>query len=247
MVPKNLKFLLALIIVSKLFSSEISSNNIKSSSMVNLGFFNMFKSKEFEEPFSAGIYNNKTYYHMPSNSWNDLFYIILRYDRKLKKLKLRGGWELELNFSGSGDSKGEACKIEKDTDLGKTLSSELYANFVDHKLTFYLTLFYIKEFKFLSPYTGFSAGACIGWFTYNEIAYKEISQAEIAYRDTFIKILPALKIYFGTVIKISDNLNDLFIEGSFKYSYEPILKYSLKERYIKFQISGFMLGAGFRY
>lgn len=248
MVPKNLKiFILILIFYSHNFVFADPDTN--SSKMINFGFFNMFKRDEFKNPFSSGIEDKKTYYRMPDNSWNDLFYITLSYDWNLKKLlNFRYGWELEINFSGSGNSEGDAAKIEKDTDLGKVINATRYADFVDHKFTFYLNFsYFFFKFKIFEPYFNLSAGLGLGWFTYNEIVGNEVSEGEKPYRDTFIKIFPALKISSGTVIKISETINDIFIQFSYKFAIEPLLKYSVEERYIKFQISGFMIGAGFRY
>jgi len=252
---KRIIILLILSITTRIYAqtNTITSNkNEKTSKMINLGFFNMFTSSEFSEPYSAGKYEGNTYYRMPSNSWNDKFYVTLSFDWEfIKSLNLRIGWGMEFNFAGSGDSEGSADKVEKDTDLAKDANKgEFYANFVCHKVTAYLN-FISFPFKvsIIDFYAGIGGGIGIGWFTYNEILDKEISEFERPYRRTFVKILPAVKLFAGLLVHISDIFEPLFVETAFKFADEPVMKYSTSEitRYIKFQVSGFMLGAGVRY
>ncbi len=221
---------------------------IKSSKMDNLGFFYMFTSSKFDNHYSAGYEDDKKYFHIPYNSWNDSFYIVLNFDWEfVKKFKLRYGWGIELNFSGSGNSEGEADKIPSDSDLAKE-GADNYANFVSHKFTGYFNLVdYPLKLSFLELYAGVGVGGGIGWFTYNEIADKNISTFEQNYRETFIKLLPAIKIFGGIILYISDSIEPIYLEIAYKFSKEPIFYHSAFKRYVKFQVSGFMLGVGFRY
>jgi len=252
---KNLiTFLLLLLIAVNIYSEDniniTNVSNEKTSKMINLGFFYMFPSSEFEEPYSEGREGDKLYYRMPANSWNDSFYIILNFDWDfIQKINLRIGWGLEFNFGGSGDSEGAADKVKIDTDLAKAKGGEFYANFVSHKVMSYLNfIFYPYSIEFIDFYTGIGSGIGIGWFTYNELVDKEVSEYEQNYRDTFVRLLYCLKFFGGIVLHISDTFEPLFVETSFKLANEPILKHTTGfDRYIKFQISGWMLGIGVRY
>ncbi|MBN1898017.1 MAG: hypothetical protein JW827_04505 [Spirochaetes bacterium] len=227
------------------------SKEEKSTLKVNVGFFYLFSSGGFNQPYSADVQGEEIYYRMPVNSFNDSLYISIGFDWDfLKQYRSRLGWSLELNFGGSGDSEGSADKIESSTDLGLAKGGELYANFAAHRITAYLNIFsYPYKLSLLHFYTGLGAGLGIGWFTYNELVEQEISEYEQNFRATFVKLIPGFKIFAGFILDYSlfDLFEPFFLEMAYKISPTPKMKHEDFGTRIEFQTSGFMLGLGFRY
>ena len=246
-----------------------SSTNYKdsleddSSSMVNLGFFFMQEKKEFADKFSEGRYNENTgiFYNIPSNSWNDLFYVVINYDYPLdflSFLKSRWGWSIGINLAGSGNDDGDSSEVGPSSDLGKANNGlPLYLYYNDHTFPLLLT-FRITPVSFwlIDIYTGVGGGWYLGLITYNELVEKDRSEYDKQFEKTFIKGSPVGKIFIGIAVETIEELQTIFLEINYKFVTDPIVtndylqKSGIKGTYkrsIRFQTSGWSLGFGFRY
>ena len=240
-----------------LFSTnKIIITNIKSSFMINLGFFFMLESEKFSDKFSQGTFGDdkKPYYHFPFNSWNDNLYIVISLDWKFSLLDiehLRWGWSLGINLAGSG-GKENSIFVTPDSDLGiaKGGTKGFYAIYNNLKFPLMLNLRFHPidrdEFKF---YLGGGAGVCFHFITYNELMQPDRIKNDEKYEKTFIPIMPIFKIFLGISFTTIEMFGEMFLEVNYKFTENPIVtnEYLDPGRSVTFQASGLSLGFGFRY
>ncbi len=238
---------------------KVESKETPSSMMVNFGFFWLQANGKFKKKFSAGYEDsNNIYYRMPFNSWNDSFYVIFSFDWKidiLSQLNSQAGWGFGFNFAGSGGD-DDAIKVEADTDLGIANTGEFYAIYNNYHFPLFVNASIqpldLSIFKF---YTGLGCGGLIGIYTYNELADKERSSLEEESEQIFFKFIPFVHIFLGVHFEIIEDINEFFFEINYRFAKDPVItndllhrtKSTTPRRSVQFQVSGILIGFGFRY
>ncbi len=225
----------------------------KSDKMVNLGVGFLLTSSEFQPAFSKQLENDKEYYRLPFNTWNDYTYFTYSADWKLKG-RLRYGWGMEFCLGGSGGDGKDSIKVDKDTDLGKAYGGTFYAIYNSYHIPLFFNLMFstLQISKNVEIFIGGSTGGIFGIFTYNELIEKNRSSVEENAEKTFFTVNFMYQIYGLIKVKISDSFETMYLMINYRFAKNPILTNDFLNsgnttRRIQFQSDGLIIGFGFRY
>ncbi len=230
---------------------KINPQKKKNTRMVNLIFSYLLSENAFSQKFTEANNKDGTYYHLPFNSWNDPFYITISFDwLSFPSFYTRFGWELGMNFAGSGNGSG-SIEVPLESDLGKAHHGIFYAYYKSYNFPLLLNLriqpLHWSIFKF---YAGFGLGSNLGFYTYNELIEKEPSLYDTDKEKTFI-LFPFLgQVFIGINFNISESFNTMVLEVKYRFIKNPIVKNDFLEplpRRVSYQVSGLSIGFGFRY